>query len=81
MSRNYENRENKIFLQQRRCHLHSERSHVCQQKVHIIDYFKQNINIHVKICSGPYKYAHINSDINYDDINADNKYYPSPMRR
>jgi len=50
--------------------------------VHIIDYFKQNINIHVKkLCFSPYKHAHTNSDINYDDINTDNKYYPSPMPR
>ena len=39
---------------------------MCQQKVHIIDYFKQNINIHViKLCFSPYKYAHTNSRLSY----------------
>ena len=27
-----------------------------------------------KLRFSPYKYAHTNSDINYDDINTDNKY-------
>jgi len=71
----------KIFLQQRRCHLHSERSHVCQQKVHIIDYFKQNINIHVKNYVLARTSTPTPTTINYDDINTDNKYYPSPMPR